>query len=193
MDGPSFGDVLERGPLRLRPMRRRDEREWRELRARNADWLRPWEATPPAGGEALGFGALVRLERRQRRERSALGLVMEVDGALAGRVVLAGIEWGAQRSAMLGYWIDRDLAGRALAPRAAAMICAHGFDLGLHRIELATRPDNSASRRVAQKLGFTSEGVRRRYLHVDGQWRDHEVFARIADEPRIGPFWDPGS
>ena len=56
----------------------------------------------------------------------------------------------------------------------------------LHRIEIAIRPENAASLRVVEKLGFRPEGVRPRYLHIDGDWRDHLVFALNAEEAGEG-------
>ncbi|MFZ9840950.1 MAG: GNAT family N-acetyltransferase, partial [Candidatus Nanopelagicales bacterium] len=52
-----------------------------------------------------------------------------------------------------------------------------------HRVEIAIRPENQASLRVVQKLQLRSEGLRPRYLHIDGDWRDHEIFA--IDESEI--------
>ena len=54
--------------------------------------------------------------------------------------------------------------------------------MGLHRIEIAIRPENVRSLRVVAKLGFRPEGLRPRYLHIDGDWRDHLVFALNAEE-----------
>ena len=48
------------------------------------------------------------------------------------------------------------------------------------------RPENVASLRVLEKLGFREEGLFRRYLDVDGGWRDHLCFALTAEEPRPG-------
>ncbi len=56
------------------------------------------------------------------------------------------------------------------------------FAVGLHRIEVNIRPENQASLRVVRKLGFREEGVRERYLHIDGAWRDHLSFALTTDE-----------
>ena len=54
--------------------------------------------------------------------------------------------------------------------------------LGLHRIEAACLPDNMASRRVLAKAGFVEEGAARKYLKINGQWRDHLLFAIIEDD-----------
>ena len=54
--------------------------------------------------------------------------------------------------------------------------------MGLHRLEINVRPENTASLRVVDKLGFRDEGVRRRFLHIAGDWRDHRTFALTAEE-----------
>ena len=54
--------------------------------------------------------------------------------------------------------------------------------LGLHRIEINIRPENAPSLRVVSKLGFRDEGVRERYLHIQGGWRDHRTFALTTEE-----------
>ena len=50
--------------------------------------------------------------------------------------------------------------------------------LALHRIEINIRPENEVSRKVAEKAGYLLEGARPRYLHIDGDWRDHLTFVR---------------
>ena len=76
-----------------------------------------------------------------------------------------------------------ELAGRGIIPTAVALAVDYCFgSVGLHRIEITVRPENERSLRVAQKLGFRSEGLRPRYLHIDHEWRDHLVFALNAEE-----------
>ena len=48
--------------------------------------------------------------------------------------------------------------------------------------EINVRPENTASLRVVEKLGFRDEGIRRRFLHIAGDWRDHRTFALTAEE-----------
>jgi ribosomal-protein-alanine N-acetyltransferase len=120
-------------------------------------------------------------------------MVVEVDGVLVGRVSIGRIEWGAECGASVGYWIRESHAGRGIVPAAVAMACEFAFAQGMHRLEIAVRPENTSSLRVAQKLGFREEGMRRRYLFIDGAWRDHQVFALTADEPRNGIAWSTAS
>jgi ribosomal-protein-alanine N-acetyltransferase len=87
------------------------------------------------------------------------------------------------QSANVGYWVDRGRNGRGLATRAVAEIVEIAFgETGLHRLEAATRVDNVASQRVLEKNGFERIGIARGYLLIDGEWRDHILFQRVADD-----------
>jgi ribosomal-protein-alanine N-acetyltransferase len=102
---------------------------------------------------------------------------------LAGQLTVSGIVGGSAGWGQIGYWVDQRLAGRGIIPTAVALAVDYCFgSMGLHRIEITVRPENERSLRVVQKLGFRSEGLRPRYLHIDHDWRDHLVFALNAEE-----------
>ena len=63
--------------------------------------------------------------------------------------------------------------------------------VGLHRLEATVRPENAASLRVLAKLGFREEGMFRRYLDVDGAWRDHLCFAITTEDLPTGGIVGP--
>ncbi|HLS14891.1 MAG TPA: GNAT family protein [Beutenbergiaceae bacterium] len=168
----------------LRPMRRRDRDAWSKVRAANFSWLTPWEATAPnAPARPMTFGQYVHHQRRQARSDVAHAFVIEVAGELLGQVTIAGIARGSLQSAHVGYWISEHVAGRGLMPRAVALAIDYAFtELDLHRVEVNIRPENTASLRVVQKLGLREEGRRLRFLHIQGQWRDHRSFALTREE-----------
>ncbi|GAB3714814.1 GNAT family N-acetyltransferase [Mariniluteicoccus flavus] len=187
--------VLRHGGVVLRPLKASDAREWERVRRDNRDWLHPWEATVPPGGEPgpASFRALVRLLNGQAKEGRSLPWLVCWDSSegadprakprLAGQVTVSGIVRGSAQFAQIGYWVDERLAGRGIVPTAVAMATDHCFDvLGLHRMEVAIRPENGKSLRVVEKLGFRFEGVRPAYLHINHDWRDHLVFALNAGE-----------
>jgi ribosomal-protein-alanine N-acetyltransferase len=176
--------ALTEGAITLRPLRQRDAREWRSVRARNAEWLRQWEATSPepALDAPPTYSAMVRRLKAEAREGRTMPFVIDFGDVLAGQLTVGGISWGSLRSAHIGYWVDQRVAGRGIMPTAVAMATDHCFEAGLHRIEINIRPENLASRRVVEKLGFRPEGLRPRYLHIDGDWRDHLSFALTVDE-----------
>lgn len=170
--------------LVLRPLRVRDRDAWSKVRAGNVAWLTPWEATAPReAARPMTFRQYVRQLRRQARTDVAHSFVLEVGGELVGQVSIAGIARGSLQSAHIGYWIAEHVAGRGLMPRAVALTIDYAFaDLGLHRVEINVRPENTASLRVAQKLGLREEGERLRFLHIQGKWRDHRSFAITREE-----------
>ena len=68
-------------------------------------------------------------------------------------------------------------------PRAVAMAIDHCFGAaGLHRVEISIRPENTNSLRVVEKLGLHEVGLAPRFLHIDGAWRDHRIYAVTVEE-----------
>ena len=176
--------TLTRDGVRLRPLSYRDRHAWQAVRSRNIDWLRPWDATLPPGATdaATTFRGMVRSLRSAARAGTTLPFALDVDDRFRGQVTVGGLHLGSLRGAHMGYWIDREVAGDGVMPLAVAMAADHCFACGLHRIEINIRPENRPSIRVVEKLGFRYEGLRERYLHIDGDWRDHLSFALTADE-----------
>lgn len=167
----------------LRALRGRDRVEWEALRAANAGWLQPWEATSPQVEQRLRFGQLVRHYDREGRAGRAQPFVIECGGLIVGQMHLTQIVWGSSRSGQAGYWVARDVAGRGIAPTALAALVDHAFlGLGLHRVAAYVQPENAASLAVLAKLAFRDEGVRQRVLYVDGAWRDHRSFALTVED-----------
>jgi len=120
---------------------------------------------------------------RQFDNRETIPFVIEVDGEVVGQVNVANIIFGSLSSAIVGYWVAPEVAGRGVTPTAVALACDYMFSaLGLHRIEIAIRPENAASMRVVAKLGFRFEGLKERYIHINGGWRDHYLFALTSEE-----------
>ena len=184
---PGWPARLTADEVRLEPLRRGDARDWVRLRLENEDWLSPWEPSAPLPWRQRHTPAAFRAMRRagSRRARAGLSLpfAVRVDGQLAGQITVDNVVRGALRSGHLGYWIDRAVAGRGLATLAVALVCDHAFGpAGLHRLQADIRPENLRSQRLVERLGFRQEGVLRRYLDIDGDWRDHLSYALVAED-----------
>lgn len=181
--------VLTDGDLILRPLRYSDRSAWGEVRRRNSEWLSPWDATLPPEGKSQGFRppsfwSMVRIMQREAREGRALPFAIEFEGAFVGQLTAGGIWGGSSRGCFFGYWIDQAVAGRGLMSRAVALATDYCFDvMKMHRIEINIRPENLPSRAVAEKCGYMEESFRPRYLHIDGDWRDHVSYVRFRDTP----------
>ena len=181
--------VLEWDALRVRPITAKDGRAWREVRAHNADWLKRWDATAPPGAQPRiqTFSSMVAAMRRSARAGSQLPFAIDYEGHFVGQVTVNNVIRGSAQFASVGYWIDQRVAGRGLMPRAVALVIDHCFrTVGLHRIEVAIRPENHASLRVVDKLGIPLVGLAPGYLHIDGDWRDHLLFGITREQAAPG-------
>ena len=174
--------LLKEGEITLQPLRLRDRRAWLELRNRNREWLKPWEATSPLIEEQKTLPTYVEMVNFHKREGKAgrsYSFAIWFHNQLIGQITLGGVSYGAYRGAHIGYWIDKEHANKGITTRAVREVTRFGLEeLRLHRIEIGLRPENGASKRVAEKAGFIFEGLRPRYLHIDGGWRDHIVFVK---------------
>jgi len=194
---PGWPAALFDGRVGIRPLRMRDGPAWVEIRMRNEQWLVPWEPTPPGSGnlrvtwqqrQTVGvFVQMLRALRTQARAATALPFAITYDNELAGQLTISTIVRGAFESAHVGYWIDEAVAGRGVMPTALALATDHCFgSVALHRLEAHIRPENAASRRVVEKLGWREEGLQQRYLAIDGAWRDHIGYAVTSEDVATG-------
>ncbi|MEV8097728.1 GNAT family protein [Kitasatospora sp. NPDC085879] len=168
----------------LRPVRQEDSRALCRAYLRNRDHLRPWE--PRRGADFFtdaGQAARLRAQLEQREAGRLVPWVLDRDGEIIGGVTLSNVSLGPFRSANLGYWIDAAHMGQGLATAAVDLACQAADDhLRLHRVEAGTVLENAASQRVLAKSGFDLIGEASRYLHIDGEWRDHLLFQRILND-----------
>jgi ribosomal-protein-alanine N-acetyltransferase len=112
-----------------------------------------------------------------------LPYIIELDGQYAGQLTIGNVTHGALRSAWIGYWVHSEVTSGGVATGALALGLDHCFGpVMLHRVEATVRPENTASRKVLAKAGFREEGLLRRYLDVDGGWRDHLLVAMTVEE-----------
>jgi ribosomal-protein-alanine N-acetyltransferase len=178
--------------IQLRAPRMADRAQWNRVRAENREWLSPWEATlpqTPVGAPASEFlskrpsyYSMVRALNREARAGRSYSFMIWHGKNLVGQITLGGVIYGALRGGHIGYWIDKNYAGRGFTTEAVNAVTSFAFDaLGLHRIEINIRPENSPSIRVAEKAGYQFEGDRSEFLHIAGAWRDHKSFVKVND------------
>jgi [ribosomal protein S5]-alanine N-acetyltransferase len=175
------------GAVRLRPVRMRDGVQWSRTRLAEREHLEPWEPSAElnwfARHAVSAWPPLYAGLRAEARKGRMLPYAIEVDGRFAGQLTIGNVTHGALRSAWIGYWVSLAVTGGGVATAALALGVDHCFGpVTLHRVEATVRPENAASRRVLAKVGFREEGLLRRYLDVDGAWRDHLLVAMTAEE-----------
>jgi ribosomal-protein-alanine N-acetyltransferase len=174
---------LAHGRVSIRGIRARDAKPLEHELMLNRGWLRKWEATTPQSFISFDTKASIRSLLNAARFGGALPFAIELDGEFIGQLNVSGIAMGSLSSAQLGYWVSERAAGNGATPTAVALATDYCFRrMNLHRMEICIRPENVASLRVVEKLGFRYEGLRRRYIHINGDWRDHFSFALTNED-----------
>lgn len=172
------------GTIRLVHPRWSDFEAWSALRRENADYLRPWEPNVSMSGlnRPAYRSRLSRLKKLVQQDRAYPFHIFRGEN-LVGACNITHIERSTAQSAKLGYWIGEAFTGRGFARasvKAASDFCFSG--LGLHRVEAAVQSDNSASIKVLQASGFIFEGTARGLLKINGEWRDHHIYAKLSGD-----------
>ncbi|MCQ4190253.1 MULTISPECIES: GNAT family N-acetyltransferase [Methylocystis] len=174
--------------LYLRASEMRDYIEWAELREKSRSFLTPWEPLWPIDDlTRASFRYRVRrhAEEMARDEAYSFFIFREEDDALMGGLSFGHVRRGVSQAATLGYWMGEPYAGKGHMTRAVRAACAYAFEKrGFHRIEAACLPTNEPSKRLLERVGFKQEGYARSYLNINGQWRDHLLYALLETDPQ---------
>jgi len=182
--------VIKGGGVYLRYPRIADYAGWAAVRGESREFLAPWE--PAWARDELSKGAFRRRIKRYQKETRldsayAFFVFRKDDDALMGGCTLSNVRRGVTQCCALGYWIGERFSRQGYMFDAVRALVPFIFStLGLHRIEAACLPSNEPSKNLLVKVGFSHEGLARGYLQIDGEWRDHVLFALLADDPRVG-------
>ena len=174
----------------LRLPRFSDYKQWYALRSESRAFLQPWEPIWRAD-ELTESSFRARVVRSGQEYGSGLAvpllLFRRQDNVLLGGLTIGYIRRGAAQSCMIGYWMGEKHAGQGhmLAALQVAIPYVYG-GLQLHRIEAACIPENWKSVRLLEKAGFEREGLLRKYLKINGEWRDHLMFSRLPEDGNLG-------
>ena len=124
------------------------------------------------------------LRRRDMPDQEGFLVCDLASGAIAGVININSIVRGFFQSGYLGYYVGEPFARRGYMTEGMSLVIRYAFDeMKLHRLEANIQPENVASIALVRTLGFRLEGFSPRYLRINGEWRDHERWALLADEP----------
>jgi len=182
-----------RGPnLFLRHPRPGDWREWSELRKISREFLVPWE--PTWDQDALSrrrFRRRLNLELRgiEKTKIYPFFLFRNSDKQLLGGVTLGNIQLGSSMSGSLGYWIGKPYARNGYMFEALSCLVSYAFEvLALHRLEAFCLPNNIASQKLLEKIGFRKEGRVADLLRINSRWEDHFIY-NLLERDWQKPEW----
>ncbi|MCH2137375.1 MAG: GNAT family N-acetyltransferase [Phycisphaerales bacterium] len=172
--------------ITLRAPRVTDAGDVLAVRHRSRAFLGPWiPMMAPEDDHLRSCKAQIRHQRNQWRNDQAYALVVadRRTDRFIGRVTFTEVVRSVFQNAALGYWIDVEYAGRGLMSEALSLALGVAFgSMGLHRAQAAIRPHNVASLALARRCGLRREGLAARFLFIDGEWADHEIYAITAEE-----------
>ncbi len=139
-----------------------------------------WTTVPAGYGEAYARTFIsTREESRRSGESLDLAVVDDGDGRVLGSVGVVSFDF-AHRRGELGYWMAPEERGRSVATRAVRLLSELAFErLALARLTIYAATGNTASQRVAERAGFTREGVLRSFLSAGGGRDDAVIFGLV--------------
>ena len=163
--------------VEVAPPQESDAGEFIEAARDSRSLHRPWLDSPDTPARFAAY-----LGRAARDDQVAYLIRHRHCGALVGYVNVSNIVRGAFQSGSLGYGAFASHAGQGLMTQGLRAVLDAAFgELGLHRVEANIQPANRRSIELVRRLGFEREGLSSRYLMVDGDWRDHERWALLAE------------
>jgi len=173
---------LTDGVVRLRAPELEDMPDF--ARATNDPAVLRWMRMPPGDTTVDAYRWLGEQPgRRERGEGMALLITDARTGQLLGNTSLVHVDWSSAR-AELGYFVASWARGQGVATRALRLLSGWVFDaLQLGRVELLISPENPPSLRVAERAGFTREGLLRSFGVVKGTRHDFWMYSRLPTDP----------
>jgi ribosomal-protein-alanine N-acetyltransferase len=136
----------------------------------------PWVNPPATSKQFAHF-----LERMASPVNHCFLVCPHESEAIAGVINITNIVLGPFRSGYLEYYAFAGFERRGLMKRGIIAVVRHAFGkLKLHRLEANIQPANLASIALVRTCGFEREGLSRRYLKINGRWRDHERWAILG-------------
>lgn len=120
---------------------------------------------------------------RQFLNGTAVDLGIFKDDYLIGKLKLSNIVYGIFKSGILGYSIDKDEQGKGYMKEAVNLVVNYAFqDLDIHRVEASALVDNEPSKHVLIGCGFKELGINKKYLYINGGWKDHITYYKVRGD-----------
>lgn len=171
---------LTDGEIRLRPWERRD------VPAMTAACQDPeiprWTVVPHHYTERHARDFISHAAGELEAGREIAMAVVDADDGVLGALGMSNFDW-TDRKGEIGYWMAPEARRRGVGARATRMLAEWALaTLGLERIELLAHPDNEASQRLAERAGFSREGLLRRYRRRHGVREDLVMYSLLAED-----------
>lgn len=183
MELPLRTDILTVSPaVRLLPARISDAAELSSLVAANMEHLGRFMPKVVRLNTLEAAQSYLHCVVESNGEGELLEWHLFDDDTLCGAIRLNHIE-PENRKVSIGYYIGAGFQGRGLATSSIRAVLRFVFEqLEFNRVQLKCASTNVASQRVAERLGFSWEGLLRQAELIDGQYVDHYVYGLLRSE-----------
>ena len=160
-----------------------DAEELTNYYIRNKEHLREFEPSRDNSFYEVEVQRKILIESyKQLMIGTGMDLGIYLKDKLIGKIKVSNIVHGVFKSAFVGYSIDKEHEGKGYMKDAVLLVekyCKQYLDL--HRLEASVLVDNIKSKRVLLKSGFEEIGINKKYLYINGKWRDHITFYKILE------------
>jgi ribosomal-protein-serine acetyltransferase len=171
--------------IELRPFTQDDAHRFHALITANRNhldqWLR-WSARIQTLEHVLDI-----IQKSAERYQANVGFHVGLwyRGQLAGGIACRDINYESSH-AEIGYWLGEEFVGKGLVVKSCCAVITLLFEQErMHRIEIQCATDNLKSRAVAERLGFTFEGVKRESEWITDSFRDHALYSLLSHEWQV--------
>lgn len=177
--------ILQGQNIYLRFLELEDAGDMFSLNLKNKDFFRQYVTTRHEGFYTLEGQAARILESIKEKEQDhkySFGIFLNSSNKLVGNISLTEVLRGALQGCYIGYYLDESCNGKGYMTEAVKLVTKYAFEeLKLHRIEAGVMPHNIRSIKVLEKAGYVKEGIARKNVMINGEWRDHQVLAIINE------------
>ena len=180
--------AIETDRLRLSVLRKSDAQRVADYFIRNREFHKQFAQTHPASyftvSEQRKFLAYD-CESFLGGSLVPLWITLKGGSGIIGRVSFFNLAYGGMMSCAVGYHLDKEYTGNGYMTEALSEACSFMFrEYNMHRIEAFILPENEKSISLIRRAGFTGEGRRVSYMHINGKYRDHEAFYLLEPDYR---------
>lgn len=153
-----------------------------KLISKSRESIGKWLSFPQKTNQVEDSLAFIKSSLNRLSENNGYWAGIWHKGKIAGSIGFLYIDWDARKTE-IGYWLGDEYTGRGLVTKSVNQFIAHSFsDLDLRKIEINVASENSKSRSIPERLGFTQEGIIRNYEFLNGEFQDRVIYGLLKEE-----------
>ncbi|MGN7358100.1 GNAT family N-acetyltransferase [Paenibacillus sp. SAF-054] len=151
---------------------------------KNRDHIGEWLKFPRITAKVEDSKTFIERTRIRYAKDEGYWLGIWIGDQLAGSIGYLYLDQENKKTE-IGYWLGKEYEGKGVVTQSMKVLINYAFDeLKFNKIEVGVATENTKSRAIPQKLGFTREGVLRDYEYINGRFLDRIIYGLKADEWR---------